>query len=103
MLLGIDSERSKNMKLSTRIMRDAPWYDEHDPDTEIVLMVNCGDFVVRRCQLLKSADEDHEQLTKEFGCTLLPQESPVINDSGEIIYHYTSTNYRDWCNSAWRG
>ena len=87
------------MKLSSRIKRDAPWYSEHDPDWEIVLMVDCGNFCTRRVSSFNSADEEHNELTKTEGCTLLPQESPVINGNGEIIYHYTSTTYKEWCNA----
>lgn len=46
---------------------------------------------------LSLADEYHRYLTKDEHCKLLPQECPVVNGT-EIIMHYTSTTYRDWCN-----
>lgn len=45
---------------------------------------------------LDYADIHHDTITKEMGCKLLPKECPVVNER-EIVLHYTSTNYKDWC------
>ena len=46
------------------------------------------------------ADEYHRYLTKDEKCTLLPlNECPVVN-SKEIIMHYTSSTYKEWCNCS---
>lgn len=100
------------MKLSTRIKKYvAPeliwgthkWSKPYGDYTfrTIVLMVdgkrfydNQGEFIT--CSL-SLADEFHRFLTRDEHCTLLPHECPVVNED-EIIIHYTSTTYKDWCN-----
>lgn len=86
------------MKLSTRIVKHVPLCGDGKSGVctrKIVLFVDCKDKY--ETYLLDLADEYHHFLTKDEHCTLLTQESPVIN-SGEIVFHYTSTTYRDWCN-----
>lgn len=87
------------MKLSTRIKKYVPLCGDGKSGIctkLIVLMVDC-----KRTELetycLDLADEYHRYLTKDEHCTILPQESPVINGKGEIIFHYTSTTYKEWC------
>ena len=97
------------MKLSTRIKKEVPGLlcSPVGPMKEIVLMVDCGKPSERvpecdrvlRTYTWDMADEYHRYLTKDCKCTLLRQESPVVNIRDQIIYHYTSTTYRDWCNS----
>lgn len=95
------------MKLSTRIKKyvaqdlifgTSKWANPKGDYTErqIVMMV---DFQVRAATYsLSMADEYHRYLTKDEHCTLLPlNECPVVNDKA-IIMHYTSTNYKEWCN-----
>lgn len=60
----------------------------------IILMIDC-DWSISTVHP-EIAIENHKQLLED-GYKLLRQESPVINNNNEIIFHYTSTNYRDWC------
>ena len=95
------------MKLSTRIKKyvapelifgTSRWAnpDSDYTEREIVFMV---DFKRRAATYsLSLADRYHNSLIKEEHCTLLPlNECPVVNDH-QIIMHYTSTNYKEWCN-----
>lgn len=94
------------MKMSTRLKKYvAPslLYGRHpEGDTTervILLMVDCGKGEVFRTRSLEEANEYHRILTEEMGCTLLPlNECPVVNDS-EIVMHYTSSTYKEWCNA----
>ena len=81
------------MKLSTRIKRDI--HEDLARGRNIVIMVDCKRVFSNPDPAV--ADCAHEYWTKRKGCTLLPKESPVVNGKNEIIYHYTSTTYRDWC------
>lgn len=91
------------MKLSTRIKKYAPVVDDQvifpwqEEPYKIVLMVDCKRDPLLITTSLKWADRHHDALTKVYHCTLLNQESPVINQRGELIYHYTSTTYKEWC------
>lgn len=104
------------MKLSTRIKKyvhpdlifgTSRWANPEGDATEaqIVLMVDGkriykdgGEYATRSLSL---ADEYHRYLTKDEHCTLLPlNECPVVNSKGEIIMHYTSTTYKEWCNGG---
>lgn len=80
------------MKLSTRIKRYvAPeWIDGR----KIKMLVDCSEE--HDAATLEEADAIHATLL-ERGCKLLPQESPVVN-ANEIVMHYTSTTYKEWCN-----
>lgn len=40
----------------------------------------------------------HKYLTSGLHCKFLKKESPVVNSKQEVILHYTSTTYKDWCN-----
>ena len=94
------------MKLSTRLKKElsipvfglkngSEWFQDFElKHYEVVFFLDCQLFARR--VLLDSADRVHKDL-KSHGCTLLLQESPVINDNHEIILHYTRTNYREWC------
>lgn len=96
------------MKLSTRLKKyiapnlifgESPWSNYNGDYTarEIVLMVDCGEGEVLKTYSLSMADEYHRHLTKDEHCTLLPlNECPVVNPT-QIIMHYTSTTYKDWC------
>ena len=99
------------MKLSTRLKRDVDpsllfgvgKYANPNGDctvVPVVLMVDCerqykNDGIFQSYSL-GMLDEYHRYLTKDEHCTLLPNESPVWNGK-EIIMHYTSTNYLNWC------
>ena len=100
------------MKLSTRIKKYLPAsiifgtgrYSDPNGDCTaipIVLMVdgkrewNGEDLWSYSLDVI---DQYHHSLTKDDHCTLLPpNECPVYNGK-EIIMHYTSTTYKDWCN-----
>ena len=79
------------MKLSTRLKRDI------SPDLmegkTFRAIVDCS--AAHTADTLDGADICHKALLS-VGCKPLWQESPVINER-EIIVHYTTTNYRDWC------
>lgn len=81
------------MKLSTRIRKYVP---QAAADLPIHLLVDFGKTVDLICLDRESADEAHGKLTA-IGYTLLPKECPVYNGK-EIVIHYTSTTYKDWCN-----
>ena len=85
------------MKLSTRIKKSGFLWLNGDCDTTmqtIVLIVDCK--LRHRTHSLKEADRLHKDFLAN-GCRLLLQESPVFNSNNEIIYHYTSTTYKEWC------
>lgn len=89
------------MKLSTKIKKYGyPWIC-NDGDTiaqEIILSVDCGKTESNSTHVLSIADRIHEEY-KAKGYTLLPlNECPVHNQEEQIIMHYTSTTYREWCN-----
>lgn len=91
------------MKLSTRIKKyvDPALLWSGVPgdicDREIVLMVDHGRRYVTHS--FKAADSMHKLWTEKWRYKLLPlNECPVVNGNNEIIMHYTSTTYRDWCN-----
>ena len=101
------------MKLSTRLKKyvhsdilfgTSKWADPSGDFTgvPIVLMVDCKREYNGDCYAsysLSEIDHYHRFLTKDEHCTLLPlNECPVYNGK-ELIMHYTSTTYRDWCNS----
>lgn len=75
-------------------------YGDDYIDRVIVFMVDSSrDFRGKWYQAitLSDADKIHEYLTKKCGCTLLPlNECPVVTER-EIIMHYTSTTYKEWC------
>ena len=49
---------------------------------------------------LSEADKVHNDLTEKYGCTLLPlAECPFVNTLGQVIMHYTTTTYKEWCNA----
>ena len=92
------------MKLSTKIKKYVPWnliYDSAIGDGDytcrkIILMVDCKQKF--ETYSLEMADEYDRHLRKDEHCALLPlNECPVVNPT-EIIMHYTSTTYSDWCN-----
>ena len=89
------------MKLSTRMAKKVTLLITNDcVNKEIVLMVDCGEnksLPTMRTYSLSIADEYHRYLTKDKHCTLLTKESPVVNSRNQVIYHYTSTTYKDWC------
>lgn len=78
------------MKLSTRIKREVREDFLHLP---IVIMVDCKMEYLAKS--MEEADAIHKNLV-ESGCTLLPEECPVVNGY-EIVIHYTSTTYAKWC------
>lgn len=85
------------MNLSTRIKKSGFLLLCGDGDTatqKIVLLVDCKERI--ETYSLRSADIRHKEFLRR-GCTLLTKESPVYNASGEIIFHYTSTTYKEWC------
>ena len=92
------------MKISTRIKKYVPHerlWSKYPPsefiDREIVFMVDCESVTEYRTYSLEAADHYHRYLTRDERNTFLPQESPVVNAT-QIILHYTSTTYKDWCN-----
>lgn len=93
------------MKLSTRIKKYStisndhayPFFDRYPVPRKIVLMVDCKHDTDLETYSVSHADALHNDLVKRCHCTLLPTEGPVINGCGEIIYHYTSTTYAEWC------
>lgn len=82
------------MKLSTRIKKTIDPQFQYKP---IRMMVDCGktENIVAETDFI--ADKYHATFLAK-GYKLLPQECPVINGN-EIVMHYTSTTYRDWCNA----
>ena len=83
------------MKLSTRIKR----YVEPEcyEGKSIKLVVDCGkNGEVVIANTLEEADRIHNEFIDKGYSLLPPNECPVVNDN-EIVMHYTSTNYRDWC------
>lgn len=96
------------MKLSTRLKKYvAPnlLFGEHEYNwngdctmRQIVLMVDGDPHRTYKTHSLNMADEYNRYLTKDEHCTLLPlNECPVVNPT-QIVMHYTSTTYGDWCN-----
>lgn len=89
------------MKVSTKIKKYVPYVDLGEYSlVPIVFMVDGevaedGNLYTLNFEI---ADEYHRYLTKDKHCTLLPlRECPVYNGV-EVIMHYTSTTYKDWCN-----
>lgn len=95
------------MKLSTRLKKTvsapvwamgngAEWFQDFNREHYTIrFLLDCKEY--DKCVLLNSADQIHRHLI-ENGCTLLLKECPVINGNHEIILHYTSTTYKEWCN-----
>ena len=87
------------MKVSTKIKKYVPMVDLGEYcSVPIVFMVDGKmpdeDYWTYNFAL---ADVYHKALTKELHFTLLPlNECPVYNGK-EVIMHYTSTNYKEWC------
>lgn len=79
------------MKLSTRIERYVAPEQER---RKIKMLVDCSEE--HEAATMEEADAIHAALL-ERGCKLLPKESPVVN-ANEIVMHYTSTTYKEWCN-----
>lgn len=86
------------MKLSTRIKKYVP-ADLID-GRDIIMLVDCGNTAGAYADTLALADVRHGEYLKK-GYKLLARECPVVN-SKEIVIHYTSTTYKDWCNCGWR-
>ena len=93
------------MKLSTKIKKYVPYGLIFGSKLEIgdytcmkiVLMID-GKRTGFETHSLYMADEYDRHLRKDKHCSLLPlNECPVVNPT-EIIMHYTSTTYSDWCN-----
>lgn len=94
------------MKLSTKIRKSVSCSFCGCGNTEIIMetivfMVDgkreYNGFRLETCDL-NTANAYHNYITKESGCTFLPQESFILNGNNEIILHYTSTTYAEWCN-----
>ena len=92
------------MKLSTRLKKADPcvwvtgsgleFYNSPlNISLKIVFMVDCKR--VLSATFLQDADRIHSNLLKE-GYKPLWEESPVFNGH-EIIVHYTSSTYNEWC------
>ena len=83
------------MKLSTKLKKyAAPAIISGVP---IVLLVDSGRAGRYTFGTLADADAMHNKLLAQ-GCKLLPlNECPVYNGR-EVIMHYTTTNYKNWCN-----
>ena len=93
------------MKLSTKIKKYV------SPELIYGNMSRRGDFTGRKIVLMvdhkgeryetysfSQADEYDRYLRKDEHCTLLPlNECPVVKSCNEIIMHYTSTTYKEWC------
>lgn len=84
------------MKLSSRIKKTAPHFVNGSTCPRTIVIMLDGKRI-RETDSWTIADADHYTLTSVHSCKYLKQESPVINCRGEIIFHYTSTTYRDWC------
>lgn len=88
------------MKASTKIKKYVHYdYIADDQYTKIpmVLMVD-GKNLGHESYSFDVIDIYHHHLITDHHCTLLPiNECPVCNGK-EIIRHYTSTTYKDWCN-----
>lgn len=83
------------MKASTKIKKYVP--SEALGSVPVIVMVDCEQKYASYS--LDRIDEYHDYLTKDRHCTLLPlNECPVFNGV-EIIMHYTSTTYKEWCNA----
>lgn len=80
------------MKLSTRIKK---YVAPELLDRPIKILVDCGKNGHAIANSLDDADAYHRAALL-MGCTLLPKECPVVNEN-EIVIHYTSTTYREWC------
>ena len=95
------------MKLSTKIKKYVPAVDLVDTSlVPIVFMVDGKRKFVSRygheeelsTNSFETADRWHKDLIENEHFTLLPlNECPVYNGK-EVIMHYTSTTYKDWCN-----
>lgn len=83
------------MKISTRIKRYVP-ADMID-GREIILTVDGGKTAEEKADTLEAADAIHARFTAEGYTVLPPCECPVVNSRNEIIMHYTSTTYKEWC------
>lgn len=83
------------MKVSTRIKRN--FTPEQISGKPVKMLVDCGRTETAIAGSLEETDSINA-LFAEKGYTLLPKESPVYNGS-EIVLHYTSTTYKDWCNA----
>lgn len=85
------------MKLSTHLQKKLWWgyFTAYGCTTRpVTLMVDCNRTA--NSSSLSKLDKYHRDLVSK-GCKLLPaNEWPVVNDH-EIIVHYTSTTYKDWC------
>lgn len=89
------------MKLSTRLKKTL-WcgYITGWGDTTKVMrfFVDCKKMEFCTSSL-SAADKYHKHLTEDLGYKLLPNECPVVNEK-EIVLHYTSTNYSEWCKGS---
>ena len=94
------------MKLSTRLKKTVSvpvwksgngveWFQDFNHEHYAIrFLVDFEEY--EACIMLSDADRIHKRLLG-YGCTLLLRECPVVNSNHEIILHYTSTTYRDWC------
>lgn len=95
------------MKLSTKIKKNvsplALWkpdgsYGSDVIDTGYQIIFMLDHKRVYATTSFTDADAKDNEL-KASGASLLPlAECPVVNSNNEIIMHYTSTTYKDWCN-----
>lgn len=97
------------MKVSTKIKKyvspeliyGTGKYADYNSDytfRKIVLMVDCKRTEYESYSL-SMIDKYDRYFRKDEKYKLLPlNECPVVNDT-EIIMHYTSTDYKTWCNS----
>lgn len=86
------------MKLSSRIKKLYPTL-VNGTSCPLKIVIILDHKRIRETDSWIIADADHYTLTSVHGCKVLLQECPVINGLGELIFHYTSTTYRDWCNA----
>jgi hypothetical protein len=86
----------ENMKLSTRLKKSlwSGYFTGYGATTRpVVLMVDCKEEYCS--DNLETLDRIHKELTGR-GCHLLLNECPVVSPF-EIVMHYTSTTYKEWC------
>lgn len=95
------------MKLSTKIKKYVPeMVNGNHTLVPIEIFVDGRSnsrFRPFRTNDLNIADEYHNHLINDEGCTLLPlNECPVVSDEN-IIMHYASGTYEDWQNGIRKG
>ena len=87
------------MKASTKIKKYCPEAVSGDTVKGWIVFIVDG-YKIGAVKKLDEADKVHNDLVEKYGCTLLPlAECPFVNTIDQVIMHYTTTTYKEWCNA----